>query len=213
MTSKHSTAPAQALAPSSTPSQVQLLQPKAPPLKLWKPQRRLVAPPIRKATLVLKPSWAADGARKGLKGRGCTYERSVRKALKKSLPYDLPLMTSIWVEYEDGNGKGIAAPDAVILRRAPALSLVIEVKLTRSADGPVQLSQLYLPLCQHLWPGRRWGLVHVFKHWAGAELAAHPIANLSEAVELEVCDLYLPNPRLLGALQIEPLTHRRTTGP
>ena len=181
-----------------------LLQPKAQPLRLWKPKRRLIRPPIIQASLDLKPEWAADGARKGLKGRGCTYERSVRKALRKSLPYDLPLMTSIWISYHDQTGRGVAAPDAVVLRSAPALSLVIEVKLTRSADGPVQLAELYLPLCQHIWPGRRWGLVHVFKNWAGAELAAHPIENLSQAIELEVCDLHLPNPRLPGPLNITP---------
>lgn len=126
--------------------------------------------------------------------------------MARGLPSDLPLMTSIWIQYEDANGRGVACPDAVILRTPPDLSIVIEVKLTRAADGPVQLAQLYLPLVQAIWPDRRWALVHLFKNWAGSEIAARPIRSLREVVELEVCDLYLPDPRLLGAFQIEPPT-------
>lgn len=94
-------------------------------------------------------------------------------------------MAEPWIRFADELGLGRASPDVVI----PALRLVIEVKLTLVLDAEQQLEWLYVPLCEHIWPGEPWRRAVICQNWVGplkdqmlpglASLATIPLGTLA----------------------------------
>jgi hypothetical protein len=117
--------------------------------------------------------------RKGPKAEGQRYEKKLARKLSLEFPTDQKFFNQ-WIEYADVAGRGFAQPDAIVLlpeKRA----LLIECKLRRCADGPIQLQNVYLPLVQKLWPGRRWWCVNAVKYWEGAQAGVRIVTNIHAA--------------------------------
>lgn len=70
----------------------------------------------------------------------------------------------MWLEFEDENGRGLCSPDLVL----PDLRIVVEAKRTYTLEADAQLSLLYAPVLERLWPGP-WRLIVACQHWAGEE--------------------------------------------
>jgi len=103
---------------------------------------------------------------RGTKAQGIRFERDVAKDLFYELSGSVLL--NQWIEYRDLNGHGWAQPDAIWLDGDTNRGVVFECKLKRTYDADVQLRDVYLPLCRHIWPNREWRAVAVCKHWAGS---------------------------------------------
>jgi hypothetical protein len=73
-----------------------------------------------------------------------------------------PILSSLWLEYEDEQGKRLASPDLVV----PAHCLVVECKRTYTPEADAQLALVYGPLLERLFGGT-WRFVVASQFWAG----------------------------------------------
>lgn len=74
------------------------------------------------------------------------------------------ILSSVWLEWEDEQGRHLAAPDLIV----PDLRIAVECKRTYTPEADAQLALLYEPLLSFLWPGQ-WRLIAASQHWAGDE--------------------------------------------
>src|ERR1700675_1625475 len=89
---------------------------------------------------------------KGARAKGKAYERKVGKLFRKLMGEQTlqgELFEGQWLAFYDANGRGYAQPDYYIL--APAVVLLVEVKLKQNTDAHLQLDQLYRPLLERLY--------------------------------------------------------------
>lgn len=125
--------------------------------------------------------------------RGEAFERRVVAALETRLP---GLAHQRWIAFEDANGKGLAEPDAYLVR--PQGVLIFEIKLTACRYGHEQLQGLYGPLLSQLF-SRPVRCLQI----ARALHAEHPgplIDSLDEFVadeSITIGTLHLPDVRFL----------------
>lgn len=99
-------------------------------------------------------------------------------------------MAEPWIRFVDDHGPGRASPDLIL----PRLRLVVEVKLTLVLDAEQQLEWLYVPLCEHIWPGAPWRRAVVCQNWVGplADRMLPGIASLATIPEGALAYLHLP---------------------
>lgn len=94
----------------------------------------------------LRPSFIPlQRSRKGSKGAGLRYEKLVAKAIPGSI-------LGQWFHYLDASGPGWCQPDILVL--GAKRILVLECKLTLTAEAFRQLSKLYVPVLTLAYPGR-----------------------------------------------------------
>lgn len=99
--------------------------------------------------------------------RGLRYEREVKEYLSDLTLGDaaVELLLGPWIEFADETGKRWCQPDAVLLHRDRSLGVIVEVKYQHCEEAWWQLTQLYDPVCQALFPAvKRFGLIEVV-HW------------------------------------------------
>jgi len=70
----------------------------------------------------------------------------------------------VWFQYEDNKGTHLACADHVL----PDEKMMVECKRTYTPEADAQLSLVYGPLANFLWPGD-WKLVVACKFWEGEE--------------------------------------------
>jgi hypothetical protein len=80
--------------------------------------------------------------------RGIAYERKVSRALESR--YQLRYFPSQWITYSDGSRTRWAQLDGLLLLENPPRAVVIEVKLSHTANAYFQLENCYRPLVTHL---------------------------------------------------------------
>jgi len=97
---------------------------------------------------------------KGSKAAGIAFERKFGKALPGLLqgtPFHAhSVHPGIWLEFEDGSGKGFAQPDFFLLPPEgdilqPQYGIIFETKLSINTRGWFQLEKLYRPLLRKLY--------------------------------------------------------------
>jgi len=106
--------------------------------------------------------------------QGLRYERRFGRLLRRVAPRALgfaEIRSGQWIEFEDENGTGNAQPDHILVGSDELW--IFENKLTYRREGWYQLLDLYLPLCEYVWPGLRKRVVLVCKNLSeGDEMLA-----------------------------------------
>lgn len=87
---------------------------------------------------------------KGAKAQGLRYERSLAQALPEATH-------GPWFQFCDAAGLGYCQPDLVLVR--PDWVLVLEAKLSWTAEGHSQIRQLYAPVLEKVYSRRVVGVV------------------------------------------------------
>lgn len=131
------------------------------------------------------PAWAKNSRKRGAFAKGRAYEKKVLRDVKKE--FGEAALLNPWIEFVDAGGYGWARPDALVELREHVL--VIEVKLSHCLDGVEQLTRLYAPLAQFLYPGKNIRCIEACKYiggvatplfgsWLGALASPDPVAVL-----------------------------------
>lgn len=97
-----------------------------------------------------RPACIPQGRPRGAKAAGLRYERSLAKALPVA-------KHGQWFEFEDEHGRGYCQVDLMLQLLSGIL--ILEAKYTWTAEGHLQLEQLYIPVVSAAWGLPTRGLV------------------------------------------------------
>ena len=119
------------------------------------PGHRVLHQPISASILPKRPGNIPKSRGRGAKAEGRRYEAAVLKKLLLPLTKTTSseVLSSVWFEFLDANGRGVCEADHIIIR--PDRVVVVECKLTQTPRGISQLERLYLPCARLVWPERR----------------------------------------------------------
>ncbi len=101
----------------------------------------------------------------GSRAQGIAFQNKVASLLQNRIDQKLlegKLLCDLWLMFEDEAGNGFAQPDMFLLE--PKRIVCLECKLTQNPVAWQQLNLLYRPLLLHMFPGREFLGVQVFKH-------------------------------------------------
>ena len=122
-----------------------------------------------------KPGFVNSRRARGAKAAGLRYERAFGKALGPDWWHGK------WFQFQDRAGPGWCQPD--FMRLVEGEIWVLECKYTWVAEGHGQIEELYRPVLEWVWPGRRVIGVVVCKILVPG-MDAEPRATLNEALAL-----------------------------
>lgn len=118
---------------------------------------------------------------------GIVFEEKFGKYATFKWGGDREVLQGRWLKYRTNNGKWYwAQPDLVLLDHKAGTCTIFECKLSyRPVKAFRQLSQLYLPLLQQLWPDYKFRLVQVYRH--GSRKKTPSDLMIFGLEELEAC--------------------------
>lgn len=97
---------------------------------------------LKWAKAIERPKCIPVGRARGAKAQGLRYERSLAKALPCA-------KHGQWFEFEDRNGRGFCQVDLMLQLLSGIL--ILEAKYTWTAEGHLQIEELYSPVVSAAW--------------------------------------------------------------
>lgn len=150
---------------------------------------------LTKAEIMPKGPWENEKTSK-LKGRaaeGIRYQKRVHKALEELAPQG-KLLEGPWIRFSDTYGTHWCQPDHVLEAWDRVLVAESKLSLRRLDTAVAQLTRLYKPCLQFLFPTKPVVMVVAFKHWVKSDEDPVPmIEELQDLMSLPVKGLRKPH--------------------
>ncbi len=129
---------------------------------LSKPHNFVPAREVQWASFWRAPGFSVGGRSTGRKAAGKRYERLASEMLLEIYPEHY--VPHPWLRFQDAGGYRWCQPDGLLIDVAAGRIVIVEMKLSHTADAWWQLKKLYLPVLRVLLPPRyRIGMLEVCK--------------------------------------------------
>ena len=128
---------------------------------------------VEKAWIIRHPPFSTHRSRSGAKAAGVRYERKVHRQLE--LKYELSYFPSVWLRYVDDGRTFYCQPDGLLFLTHLHRLVIVEAKIKHCPEAHDQLTHLYTPVLQVLFPSWEIAVCEVVK-WYDAAIE-FPIAH------------------------------------